>query len=151
VNKPGSETTLAQIQARFGDHDAAIDALPHLLEVPAGLTIANLKLDPFWDPLRKDPRFQSCYNRRSGTRKPRRDERIRATPEATQVGAMGGGVCRGCLRAHPSLDIVAQRFSWPDSIERTLIIAACIGFFMPWCLPGIMANGARNALLARSC
>ncbi len=27
------------------------------LEVPAGLTIANLKLDPFWDPLRKDPRF----------------------------------------------------------------------------------------------
>jgi TolB-like protein/Flp pilus assembly protein TadD len=57
VNKPWSETTLAQIQARFGDHDAAIAALPHLLEVPAGLTIANLKLDPFWDPLRKDPRF----------------------------------------------------------------------------------------------
>src|SRR5258705_4158612 len=28
------------------------------------------------------------------------------------------------------LDIVAQRFSWPDSIERTLIIAACIGFFL---------------------
>jgi TolB-like protein/Tfp pilus assembly protein PilF len=58
VNKPWSLTTLAQIQARFGDHDAAIAALPHLLEVPAGLTIANLKLDPFWDPLRKDPRFQ---------------------------------------------------------------------------------------------
>ncbi len=57
VNKPWSETTLAQIQARFGDHDAAIAALPHLLEVPAGLTIANLKFDPFWDPLRKDPRF----------------------------------------------------------------------------------------------
>jgi len=57
VNKPWSLTTLAQIQARFGDHDAAIAALPHLLEVPAGLTLANLKLDPFWDPLRKDPRF----------------------------------------------------------------------------------------------
>src|SRR5712691_10284322 len=28
------------------------------------------------------------------------------------------------------IDIVAQRFSWPDSIERTLIIAACIGFFI---------------------
>src|SRR2546430_1238919 len=28
------------------------------------------------------------------------------------------------------LDIVAHRFSWPDSIERTLIIAACIGFFI---------------------
>ncbi len=57
VTKPGAEAVLAQIQARFGDHDAAIAALPHLLEVPAGLTIANLKLDPFWDPLRKDPRF----------------------------------------------------------------------------------------------
>jgi len=58
VNKPWSETTLAQIQARFGDFDSAIAAIPHLLEVPAGLTIANLKLDPFWDPLRRDPRFQ---------------------------------------------------------------------------------------------
>jgi TolB-like protein/Flp pilus assembly protein TadD len=57
VNKPNAEAALAQIQARFGDHDAAITALPHLLEVPAGLTIANHKLDPFWDPLRKDPRF----------------------------------------------------------------------------------------------
>ena len=58
VNKPQAETVLAQIQARFGDHTAAIAAIPHLLEVPAGLTIANLKLDPLWDPLRKDPRFQ---------------------------------------------------------------------------------------------
>jgi len=57
VNKPWAETALAQVQAHFGDHDAAIAVLPHLLEVPAGLTIANLKLDPFWDPLRKDPRF----------------------------------------------------------------------------------------------
>ena len=27
------------------------------------------------------------------------------------------------------IDIVAQRFGWPDSIERILIIASCIGFF----------------------
>jgi TolB-like protein/Tfp pilus assembly protein PilF len=58
VFKPTAEITLAQIKAHFGDHDAAIAALPHLLEVPAGLTVANLKFDPFWDPLRKDPRFQ---------------------------------------------------------------------------------------------
>ncbi len=58
VNKPPAEITLAQIQARFGDFDSAIAALPHLLEVSAGLTTANLKFDPFWDPLRKDPRFQ---------------------------------------------------------------------------------------------
>jgi tetratricopeptide (TPR) repeat protein len=58
VNKPAAEIILAQIQARLGDHDAAIAALPHLLEVPAGLNVANLKYDPLWDPLRKDPRFQ---------------------------------------------------------------------------------------------
>ncbi len=58
VNQPQAEVPLAQIQARFGDINSAIAALPRLLEVPAGLTIANLKFDPLWDPLRKDPRFQ---------------------------------------------------------------------------------------------
>src|SRR5205809_1493237 len=58
VNKPWSETTLAQIQARFGDVDAAIAAIPHLLEVPAGITTADLHFNPLWDPLRKDPRFE---------------------------------------------------------------------------------------------
>src|SRR5215831_10177779 len=58
VNKPAAETVLAQIQARFGDFDSAIAALPHLLEVPAGITAADLRLNPVWDPLRKDPRFQ---------------------------------------------------------------------------------------------
>jgi TolB-like protein len=28
------------------------------------------------------------------------------------------------------IDIVAQRFAWPDAIERGLIIAVCIGFFV---------------------
>ena len=58
VNKPPAETALAQIQARFGDVDSALAAIPHLLEVPAGVTVADLRLNPLWDPLRKDPRFQ---------------------------------------------------------------------------------------------
>jgi hypothetical protein len=58
VNKPTAELVLAQIQAHFGDPDSAIAALPHLLAVPAGTTCADLKFNPFWDPLRKDPRFQ---------------------------------------------------------------------------------------------
>jgi len=58
VNKPAAEIALAQIQARFGDIDSAIAAIPHLLEVPAGITRADLRFNPFWDPLRGDPRFQ---------------------------------------------------------------------------------------------
>ncbi|MGH8162768.1 MAG: hypothetical protein ACREP1_00365, partial [Rhodanobacteraceae bacterium] len=27
------------------------------------------------------------------------------------------------------IDIIAQRFAWPDTIERSLILAACVGFF----------------------
>jgi len=58
VDRPYAEWTLAQIQARFGDFDAAMAALPHLLEVPNGLTQGRLKFEPLWDPLRTDARFQ---------------------------------------------------------------------------------------------
>ena len=53
-----AEWFLTVIQARFGDVDSAIAALPHLLQVPGGETKADLRLNPFWDPLRNDPRFQ---------------------------------------------------------------------------------------------
>jgi tetratricopeptide (TPR) repeat protein len=59
VNQPPAETVLAQIQARFGDIESAIAALSHLLEIPAGITAADLKFNPLWDPLRKDPHFQN--------------------------------------------------------------------------------------------
>jgi TolB-like protein/Tfp pilus assembly protein PilF len=58
IGKAQTEVAVAQIQAQLGDREAAIAALPHLLEVPAGISIADLKFNPFWDPLRGDPRFQ---------------------------------------------------------------------------------------------
>jgi len=58
IVKPAAEVALAEIQARFGDLDSAIAAIPHLLEVPTGITPADLRFSPFWDPLRDDPRFQ---------------------------------------------------------------------------------------------
>jgi TolB-like protein/Tfp pilus assembly protein PilF len=58
IDKPQAEIVLAQVEAQVGDVDAAIAALPHLLEVPNGLTPGLLRLDPYWDPLRKDLRFQ---------------------------------------------------------------------------------------------
>ncbi len=30
----------------------------------------------------------------------------------------------------PGIDIVAQRFEWSAGIERALVIATCIGFFV---------------------
>jgi hypothetical protein len=56
--KPFAEIALATVQAQVGDIDSAISALPHLLEVPNGETCGSLQVNPLWDPLRKDPRFQ---------------------------------------------------------------------------------------------
>jgi TolB-like protein len=58
IGKAQTEVAVAQVQAQVGDHDAAVAALPHLLEVPAGVTVADLKFNPLWDPLRKHPQFQ---------------------------------------------------------------------------------------------
>ena len=43
------------------------------------------------------------------------------------------------------IDIVAQRFAWPDAIERGLIIAVCIGFFVTLLLARYTVSVARNA------
>jgi tetratricopeptide (TPR) repeat protein len=52
---------LAQLFVRLGENDQALDTLRQLLAMPSsGVAIspALLKLDPVWDPIRKDPRFQ---------------------------------------------------------------------------------------------
>ena len=56
--RPQAEIVLAQVQAMTGDHSAAIAGLAQLLNVPSGITLAQLRLEPRWDPLRDDPRFQ---------------------------------------------------------------------------------------------
>lgn len=57
--KPITERYLAKVQARCGEPDAAIAALPHLFEVPEGIDSSDLRYSPFWDPLRRDPMFQA--------------------------------------------------------------------------------------------
>ena len=66
LERLNGEQILALIQMIFGDNSRAISTLTQLLQTPcsgwlyfpAPVTPALLRLDPLWDPLRGDPRFE---------------------------------------------------------------------------------------------
>jgi serine/threonine-protein kinase len=49
---------LAMIAAWVGDKDFALGQLASIIRRPSNLSYGELKLLPFWDPLRGDPRFE---------------------------------------------------------------------------------------------
>jgi len=60
---PKMTVALAQIYAWTGESDQAIQLLDRSLSTPMGITVPFLKLDPMWEPLRNDPRFQALIDR----------------------------------------------------------------------------------------
>jgi TolB-like protein/Flp pilus assembly protein TadD len=61
---PAQEENLARIHAILGDADHAIPILERLLRIPYGgaMTPALLRIDPMFDPIRPDPRFQKLIS-----------------------------------------------------------------------------------------
>jgi len=57
---PSREEAMAKIYALLGDADHAIPILQRLVQISASTEIVPtlLRLDPIWDPIRNDPRFQ---------------------------------------------------------------------------------------------
>jgi tetratricopeptide (TPR) repeat protein len=51
-------TNLAAIYAQVGERDLALEQLATLVEVPNGPTPGTLRVEPEWDPLRGDARFE---------------------------------------------------------------------------------------------
>ena len=57
---------LAHVHLMLGDNDVAIEALGKLMATPGHQAIespATLRADPFWDPIRKNPRFQTLLTK----------------------------------------------------------------------------------------
>jgi TolB-like protein len=61
---PFFQIGVAQIEARGGAPEEAIERLRRLLSMPAGqvVSIARLKIDPVWDPIRNRPDFQQLLS-----------------------------------------------------------------------------------------
>jgi len=70
VDGPAREERMANIYALLGDPDHAIPILKRLLQIPydGAITPALLRLDPVWDQIRNDPRFQELVSEKQPVR-----------------------------------------------------------------------------------
>ena len=57
-NEVCATRSFALICARVGETDLALEQLEAVTKIPGGPSYGELRLDPMWDPLRGDPRFE---------------------------------------------------------------------------------------------
>ena len=58
--------TLAEIYMIVGEYDQALPIVDGLLSRPSDATVAKLKVNPLWDPIRNDPRFIAILKKHGG-------------------------------------------------------------------------------------
>jgi TonB family protein len=115
INGPAALEFLARVSAQIGETDRGITAIQKLLSLPGNgplasnmpLTPALLRLDPMFDPLRNDPRFQKLAVAKPSPAAPTvlsQREPPTASSAETPVPAS--------LIAHPSGNV----FSWKTNV-----------------------------------
>jgi len=64
ISGPAALQDVALAYVMLGERTAALDVIERLLSIPARFSPELLRLDPLWDPLRGDPRFERLASSR---------------------------------------------------------------------------------------
>lgn len=67
LSAPYNHLELAYVYSMVGEQDKALDEIELILSIPFYLTTWDLKLDPIWDPLRDNLRFQELIEKYKAT------------------------------------------------------------------------------------
>ena len=66
LDGPKITEAAAEVHTILGDRGGAIEILEGLLSRPSFVTVQILRINPIWDPLRSDPRFQALVQKYAG-------------------------------------------------------------------------------------
>ena len=58
LDGPAILMNLVLVYVWTSEFDRAFEVMVPLTKMPAGFFYGQFKLDPYWDPIRKDPRFE---------------------------------------------------------------------------------------------
>ncbi len=128
----GNLAALAEIQAQTGEVKEAVENLRKLLSIPAGetISIARLKIDPVWDPIRNDPGFQQLLTMKehSWTAQVDEDRQLLRRTEAAQRLQGCGRLCGGRVARHSGGIDFLPAFNAPQWAMQIIILILVLGF-----------------------
>ena len=123
---------LAKIEAQVGETRLAVNHIEQLLAAPAGheVSVASLRADPSWDPLRKDARFRKVLeaaDAAAGTRPMGRSLAFVAELERRNIFRVGAlYLIGGCLVVQVAATLLPALVA-PAWVMRALVATLAIG------------------------